>query len=235
VAITGVMKRNRGFDDAEIEALLAGRKPADRPDLDDLVEFIRTAKAVSHQAPSPDVERRHLSAIVAATAEAPIELSRRRNMKSLIASRWTKIAAATVIAFGTTSGLAAANVLPAAAQNALAAAAEKVGFDLPRSSEKAHHNDDDSDGTSDTEDGTEEGDTNDAGTAGEENGKSVADDVHAVLEDDSLEGREKGDAVSDAASQNRQNETHSHSRVGNPSPSPDGGPPAELPGGNPND
>jgi hypothetical protein len=203
------------LSEREIDALFAGRSDA----RDDLSELVKAAKAVAQQAPAPEVERRHLAAIVEeahthASHTGLATRSRRDKMRKIFRPAWVKVLAIVGVALAATTGLAAAGAMPQPAQDALSRVAEKLGVDMPPSGGI----------------GQTVRERNDTGTAGEdiegaeedENGKSVSDDVHAVLEDESLEGAEKGDAVSGVASQNRQSDTHSHSRVGNPSPSPNG-------------
>jgi len=227
------------LSDREIDALFAGRSNVGGGDLRELVQ---AAKVASQQPPAPEVQRRHLAAIVeeaqitSASQQGLAPRSRRNKMRRIFRPAWVKALAIVGVALAASTGLASAGVMPDPAQDALSKVAEKLGVDIPASDnagKKAEDPESTEDEAGDEDTGTAGEDVEGAGTEGE-NGKSVADDVHAVLEDETLEGREKGDAVSDAASQNRQNETHSHSRVGNPSPSPAGGQPDELPGGNPN-
>ncbi len=208
----------------EIDALLAGRGTVGG---DSLIELVRAAKAAGTQPVDEATQQRHLAVIVEesklTTANQPgfAPRSRRDKMRKIFRPAWVKALAIVGVALSATTGLASAGVMPDPAQDALSKVAEKVGVAIPASDnagKKADAPEDDA--GEEGEEGTEGEDGDDAGTEGEENGKSVADDVHAVLEDDSLEGREKGDAVSDAASQNRQNETHSHSQRGGPHASP---------------
>jgi len=191
------------LSDRDIDGLFAGRTPRADEDLTELTTLIEGVRVTCIQSLDPEMEQRHLSAIVKAAhltstgarttgAPAPNRSARRKSMLgALLAPLWAKIAVAALSAVAATSGLAAANVLPAPAQEAVANVAERLfGIDLP------------------SEDDVATGDTESEGTGAEvaanDNGKPVNDDVKAVLEDDSLQGRDKGEAVADAADQNRQ-------------------------------
>jgi hypothetical protein len=129
------------------------------------------------------VEQRHVAAMIEAARSTPPIAPRPRTSRVPL---WTKIAAATVAAVAATGGLAAADQLPQPAQDAVASVAERVGMNLPHSP----------DDVAVTEDEPTEGDTTES--------KRVNSDVQTVLEGGTLEGRDKGAAVSDAADQNRQ-------------------------------
>ncbi|HVL82518.1 MAG TPA: hypothetical protein VM840_13090 [Actinomycetota bacterium] len=105
-----------------------------------------------------------------------------------------KVAAAALGLTVATGAAAAAGALPAPAQDAVAKAAQKVGFTVPSSEEDAQVASEDATNT--------DGDEQDAPAAGQ--GKRVDGAVRDVSKDDSLEGRDKGEAVSGTASQNRQ-------------------------------
>ncbi|MGH2758611.1 MAG: hypothetical protein ACRDKJ_03500 [Actinomycetota bacterium] len=181
----GEMDRLRTLDDNDIDALLAGRASADDPDLDRLAKLIDGVKLATVQPIDAAVEQRHVAAIVDA-AHAASDASPARVRRVPL---WTKIAAATVAAVAATGSLAAADQLPQPAQDAVASVAERVGMNLPSSE------DEDVAVTEDERSGEKEGDDTES--------KRVNEDVRTELEDDSLEGRDKGAAVSDAADENR--------------------------------
>lgn len=135
-----------------------------------------------------DVQDAHLIAMMQAVSDpsrmSAKPLPRRR--------RGFRLAAATATGFAMLSGLAFAGALPSAMQDALSDAAARAGFSLPVSAERSR---------ADAEEAKKKAKNDEDGK-----GKSVSDDVHQVLNDDSLQGKEKGDAVSDVASQNRQND-----------------------------
>lgn len=141
----------------------------------------------------PEVEREHLLKIMQTVSdpsrmtasEAPRPKRLRRTFRLMLASG---------VGVAMLSGLAFAGALPDAMQDALSDAAAKAGITLPASDEHR-------------KDGDHRPAEQRSGKDGD-HGKSVRDDVKKVLEDDSLEGKEKGDAVSDVASQNRQNDGH---------------------------
>lgn len=149
--------------------------------------------AATRQEIPPEVEDTHVLAIMQAASDPgrmklhparPVRLgkaARRRTMRTL---------AATALLSAALGGMAFAGALPDAMQDALSNAAEKVGFHLPASEAT----------TAARESRSEEAQNS------SEHGKSVSDDVHSVLDDETLEGKEKGDAVSDAASQNRRSD-----------------------------
>jgi hypothetical protein len=180
------MESIRIISDREVEALLAGHPSVDGA-LDELGAFLRSVRTTFVQQPSPELERAHLAAM--AEAFQMVEPRRKKMLSTVLASVWMKVAAAVASAVVATGGLAAANALPGPAQDAVASVADHVGINLPSSDDQGE--------ASDAQD-------NEGDSASEDHGKSVSTDVHAVLDDDSLEGRAKGDAVSDAASQNRQ-------------------------------
>lgn len=197
------MERFQGLSDREAESLLAGRAPASGGDLSDLAVLIEGVKAATVRPLDREVEERHLAAIKEAlhlegSRDSAIQgkrrATRRRSMiAGLLAPLWAKIAVAAGAAVLATGGLAAADVLPQPAQDAVASAAERIGLELPSSEDGEE-----------VEAVEEEGPEDEGSPPEHAEGKSVSEDVHAVLEDDSLEGRDKGEAVADAASQNRQ-------------------------------
>ncbi len=205
---------------------------------EDIAAFFRTTKAASLRAPEPAIERAHIAAIVEAahllepTPVGQPVTTRRKVMRSL----WFKISAAAVAAVLGTGGLAAADVLPRPVQDAVATAAQTVlRVDLPSSKDKKvktglDHNEDGVPDDNGNHYGEDKGKSDEPhgksdephgksdephGKSDEPHGKSVSNDVKSVQDDDSLEGREKGDAVSDAASKNRQDDENAKRGEGN--------------------
>jgi hypothetical protein len=175
--------------------------------------------------PAPEVADRHLSAIVEVSQglQGTVVPIRRKNMISTILGTLAgKVAAAALGLTVATGAAASAGVLPDAAQDAVAKAAAKVGFTLPSSAG------DEVEATEAEATEVEDGDNGENGqnpTTAEE-GKRVDGAVRDVAQDDSLEGREKGEAVSETAPQNRQDADRR--------PSTPAGPPSETgPAANP--
>ena len=112
-------------------------------DLAALATFMRGAETLRAEGPDAATEARHLAAIAQETARVrasvPAASEQRPSVLGVLRSRWFKGTAIGLAAVLTTGGLAAARVLPAPAQNAIAAVAEAIGLDLPRA-----------DGTNDT-------------------------------------------------------------------------------------
>ena len=132
------------LSDEEIEQALAGDYAGDDASLADLAAFSLAAKTIFAAAPDDATRAAHVNAIAEAAADldvAPAHASKPaasspiRRLKlvltSLFASLIAKVALVGVALAATTGGLAAAGSLPEPAQEALARAAEKVGFELP--------------------------------------------------------------------------------------------------------
>ncbi|MCI0343926.1 MAG: hypothetical protein L0221_00595, partial [Chloroflexi bacterium] len=132
------MDRIPDFTPDEAEALLGGRA-FERDDLFELRDFVWTAKTVRKH-PSVRAERRHLVAIAEAlqleTFSEPAPRPRSNTMARLILrSKTFKAFAGAVAAVVAMGGLAAAQTLPAPAQDAMAEVAARVGIDLPHSTD----------------------------------------------------------------------------------------------------
>jgi hypothetical protein len=135
--------------DEELDQVLAGRYDGEDLALDDLAVFARDAQAALSSVPAEATRQAHLAAMteVAEKLEgAPVAAgtpavgpSRIRRWKLVLTQRLAtltaKVAATGVALVAATGGLAAAGALPEPAQNALANAAEKAGFELPRGDE----------------------------------------------------------------------------------------------------
>ena len=134
--------------DEELDQVLAGSYDGEDPALDDLAVFARDAQAALSGVPAEATRQAHLAAMteVAEKLEgAPVAAgtpavgpSRIRRRKLLLTQRLATLTAkvaVTGLALAVTGGLAAAGALPEPAQNALANAAEKAGFELPRANE----------------------------------------------------------------------------------------------------
>ena len=143
------------ISEAEVERVLEGEYAGEDPSLHALATYARGAKATFAAAPDEATRATHLMAIAEAAVDVdatpapvltPAPSSPFRRMKivltSLFASLIGKIALASVALAATTGGLAATGSLPDPAQEALARAGEKVGFDLPVGGDRATDGDD---------------------------------------------------------------------------------------------
>lgn len=210
------MARIRRLSDPDLDRLLAGDASADDEDLGELAEAIRAIKAASGTEPDRAIQARHLALMAedirnldptiaggspTHPAVTPSTPRRKSMLSTLFASLSAKIAAASFAAVAATGGLAAAGALPDPAQQAVADAAAKIGLHLPSPEDDAS---------------TQQHEAPEVGPVNE--------DVQGVLEDDSLEGRDKGDAVSDAADQNRQDDGTNPTGAGEPESTPSGAP-----------
>ncbi|MPZ90580.1 MAG: hypothetical protein GEU68_02960 [Actinobacteria bacterium] len=132
------------LSDEEIEQALAGDYAGGDASLADLAAFSLAAKTTFAAAPEDATRAAHVNAMAEAAADldvAPAHASKPaasrpiRRVKlvltSLFASLIAKVALVGLALAATTGGLAAAGSLPEPAQEALARAAEKVGFELP--------------------------------------------------------------------------------------------------------
>jgi len=138
-------KRGWKLRDEQAEQILRGRYRGDDAALSDLSDIARDVKATLMESPDDATRATHLVAIGDAAANLDVKRapastpapspSPLRRVKvvltSLLASLVGKIALVSVAVAATTGGLAATGSLPNAAQDALARAAEKVGFELP--------------------------------------------------------------------------------------------------------
>jgi len=138
------------ISEAKIERVLAGEYTGEDPSLHALATYAQDAKATFSAAPDEATRAIHLMAMAETAAgldsppaseiaPAPSRPFSRAKvvLSSLIASLIGKIALVGVAVAATTGGLAATGSLPDPAQDALARAAEKVGFDLPASDNDA--------------------------------------------------------------------------------------------------
>lgn len=170
-----------------------GRRDPRATDLTDpdLAAFRDKIQSVFIQGPSEEVASAHIAKMLAEVANPstrPFKVPLGRRLRSSLSFR---VAAATAIFIGATGGLAYAGAFPDAMQDALSSAASKAGFELPVG---------DPGQSAPARDG--------AGDSSEDSGKSVKNDVLDAVRSQYNSGREKGDAVSDAATQNRNNKDH---------------------------
>jgi hypothetical protein len=107
------------------------------PDPSSLAKFIRAAEQLRMQQPDAAKQAEHLAAIAAETARlrGTDPAPRRPVVVTVLRSRWTRAAGIGIAAVLATGSLAAAKVLPAPVQDAVASVADVVGIDLPRSGE----------------------------------------------------------------------------------------------------
>jgi hypothetical protein len=187
------------IDDPTAETLLSGSGRDLDPALADVLGDLRVA--FRSESPAPG---RELTALMTG---ASIETATTRRFARMRRALATRIAAVTALAVASTGGLAAAGALPGPAQEAVARAAEKVGFDLPANGDDGpdRGNSDDHRGgpnqtststttttTGDTTDATTPSSTDQVGTHGAE--------VSAVARDHTTVGCKHGRAVSAIAS-----------------------------------
>ena len=132
------------LSDDEIDQVISGDYAGDDPSLADLAAFARDAKSTFASAPGDATRVAHVTAMAEAAADldvAPVSAPKPaasspfRRVKlvitSLFASLIAKVALVGVALAATTGGLAATGSLPEPAQEALARAGERVGFELP--------------------------------------------------------------------------------------------------------
>lgn len=236
--------------DEDLERLLSGMAPAG-DGLDDLATVVRDVRTAFMVVPNQALEDRVAVARLtidkgdpavrpASNAHGPARQvsglpkwrRRRPVLASLFASLGMKITTGVAVAAtAATGGLAATGNLPDAAQSAVANVVEKIGVHIPDPADEKRQ---DSDHRQDGEVGEDAGKPEDAGQP-EDAGKSVSDDVRDAVNGEYESGRDKGEAVSDAASQNRQD---GGVVQGKPEtlPIPESAPVAPtVPGGNPTD
>ena len=133
------------FVNEEAEELVRGLESV-RNDLSSLAAFYRGAERLRSEAPDDETKARHLAAIAdeiarqrVLTSSAPAPL--RARSRGVVRSRWFKVASIGLAAVLATGGLAAAQTLPAPAQNAIAAVAHAIGIDIPRADEDRRSSD----------------------------------------------------------------------------------------------
>jgi len=133
------------LNDEEIERVLAAEYTGEDVSLRALAAYAQDVKVTLSVTPDEASRATHLMAIVEAAADidvtpAPVltpapSVSPLRRVKIVLTSLFVsvvgKIALVSVAVAATTGGLAATGSLPDAAQDALARAGEKVGFELP--------------------------------------------------------------------------------------------------------
>lgn len=136
----GEMGRFSRFSDRDLDALMAGKTPAGRGELDDLAGFLRDAAVVFEEAPDGGVESRHLAAMTdtarllandsPATEPAgePAQLPRRKFMSRKLL---VPVAACLLLALSAFGGVAYAGALPGPIQGPVADVADNLGVSLP--------------------------------------------------------------------------------------------------------
>lgn len=169
------------------------RKNLGATDLTDpaLAAFSEKLQSLFLQQPTDEVASGHISKMLAEVASPSARHFKVPLGRRLRSSLSFRVAAVTAVFIGATGGLAYAGALPDAMQDALSSAAAKAGFELPAG-----------------DPGQSTAGHAPGGDPGEDSGKSVKSDVLDAVRSDYESGRDKGDAVSDAASQNRSNEDH---------------------------
>jgi hypothetical protein len=126
--------------EAEVEAVLRGRIPADRDDLAAVAALVERLHQLAASEPAPPM-RAELRALVAGQAGAEdrfafLDRRQRRRVGAL------GVAAAAVVVFGATGVAAATNSLPSSLQDTVSNVADVVGVDVPRSEDRGHAGED---------------------------------------------------------------------------------------------
>lgn len=198
------------------------------PQLNAVLDAIRAELA---RPPAEHIAQRHLTAM---RATAPHSAGRRlwRNPMPVVTFRSSAVSAAVAMAF--VLGLAAAGTLPDSAQNVVAETVSKVGLDLPDPDDErggGHGKTGEADDSSEGDDSGEGGDADSTDKA-DNHGRTVS----SVAHDDSLEGCEHGQAVSDVASSKSESSGTGSGTDADHDPCDhgggDGSEPAESPSGN---
>lgn len=171
---------------------LLRRKDLGAPDLTDpaLTAFSEKVQSLFLTEPTDEVASGHIAkmlAEVSSPSATHFKVPIRRRLRNSLSFR---VAAVTAVFIGATGGLAYAGILPDAMQDALSSAASKAGFELPVG--------DPGQSTSGDDGARNSGDS----------GQRAKEDVLDAVRSDYDSGREKGDAVSDAANQNRNSQDH---------------------------
>ncbi len=131
-------EREPHFVSDEAEQLVRGLADLST-ELASLAAFMRAAETMRVQPPDAATAQRHLAAIAAETAHLRAEGSPEPRAQTptmlggVLRSRWFKGVGIGIAAVLATGGLAAAQVLPAPAQDAIARVAQAIGIDLPTS------------------------------------------------------------------------------------------------------
>lgn len=169
------------------------KKDSSEPVIDDpaLIAFERKIQDLYLAQPTEEVASKHISLMLAEAGASSGRSFRVPLLRRLRTSITVRIAAVTTLALGATGGLAYAGALPDAMQDAISSAAAKAGLELPLG---------DPDAARATQEKAEQ--------VRSDTAKTVNDDVLDAVRSDYESGRQKGDAVSDAANQNRKNENH---------------------------
>ncbi|MGH2846502.1 MAG: hypothetical protein ACRDL0_10900, partial [Thermoleophilaceae bacterium] len=105
------MRRFERLSEGELDRLLAGRAPDERPELDDIALFARGLRARLAVAPDRDLEARHMAALVRESAEQRLRGGTETGAPARRAPRPAlRMALAGLSVFLTTAGLAMAGV-----------------------------------------------------------------------------------------------------------------------------
>jgi hypothetical protein len=130
------MRRFAGLDDRELTALLSGKAPADRAELDELASFFSETATAFEEAPDESIEARHLAAVKQAAqrpvSEDPQPTTARRKPMSFA----LKIAIAAAVLLAGFSGAAYAGALPGQVQDPVANLGDNLGVSLPGGDEE---------------------------------------------------------------------------------------------------
>jgi hypothetical protein len=209
------MGKLRSRQDHELDRLIRGEAPSAGHLDPSLVLFVDQVRRIASIPPSSWVESKHMSAVAEATqlfvekgepATRPASKAtgpdtqasglpkRRRSfvLSSLFASLTAKLAAGGVaVAMAATGGLAANGRFPDTVQDKIAVAAEKVGIDIPKSTDEG---DEESNPVIDADEEAGEA----AVKEGSDSGKRSNADVHEAI-DSTEPGPERGKTVSEAA------------------------------------
>ena len=189
----------------EAEHLLRGHGP-DREELQAVRDFIAMASSTASAVPSEATAQRHRAAMAGAVGLGPEPASFPRSrsnvmVRNVLRSKIFRTFAGALAGVVAMGGLAAAHTLPAPAQDAVSAVAERIGIDLPRSNEKEKKA---KTGLDHDGDGVPDDNGRHSGTTGEKRGKDhdgdgTADDngLHMGQTKDKRGKDHDGDGVAD--------------------------------------
>lgn len=203
------MEQIERLRDDEIDRLVDGRIPGGAA-LDDLAAFASAMRDELITAPDAAIECSHLAKISETLRDegtglvpASVGSPKRRSamLSTIVGSLAAKVAAAAVAVLAAGSGLAATGNLPAAAQEAVASAADRIGLSLPdadedEAAEEAEESDDDAGAFESDDDQAENVDSDDDADADD---SDEVDETESVDLDDAEERDNHGAVVSETA------------------------------------
>ena len=209
-AYEGEMGRFSRFSDRDLDALMAGKTPAGRGELDDLAAFLRDAAVVFEEAPDGGIESRHLAAIVqsarllaehdglATEPTAAGEPARSPRRKFMSRKLLVPVAVGVLLALSVFGGVAYAGALPGPIQGPVADVVDNLGVSLPGAdTDDGAQNDKDDGPVADVDDGAKD-DKDDGPVADVDDGaKGDQDDGPVANVDDGAKGDQDDGPVGD--------------------------------------